>query len=137
MALWTGANVGSGSSGYAIGGSGSGTSGSHDSGFRTVHGFTTELHADAQGKHIPGHRNYEPDAGRSIFRGSLAHAQALIDEFAGTGTWRGDNRETVDFGEVIGTWVSPDGSQRLPTSRGTIHYGKHGAHIVPSQPKGD
>lgn len=55
-----------------------------------------------------------------------------------------DVRITVDalnpmaiFGEVIGTWVSPDASQRLPTTRGTIRYGKHGAHIVPSGPRED
>lgn len=54
--------MGSGGSGYGGTHSGGGTSGSHDSGFRTVNGFTTELHDDAQGKHIPGHNNYDPDA---------------------------------------------------------------------------
>lgn len=127
--------MGSGGSGYVGTHSGGGTSGSHDDGFRTVNGFTTELHGGAQGKHIPGHNNYDPGAGRSIFHGSLEHAQELIDRFAGSGTWLGNNRERVDFGEVIGTWVSPDGTQRLPTTRGIIRYGKHGAHIVPSRPE--
>ena len=137
MAIWTGANVGSGGSGYSIGGGGGSTSGSHDDGFRRVNGFTTELHDGAQGKHIPGHNNYDPSAGRSIFGGSLADAQRLISEFAGSGTWQGTNKETVDFGENIGTWISPDGTQRFPTTRGTIHYGRHGAHIVPAHPGGN
>lgn len=133
-----GAKVGSGSSGYSIGRVGGvGTSGSHDDGFRRVNGFTTGLNVGSQGKHIPGHNNYEPDRGRSILKGGLAHAQELIEEHAGSGTWHGAQKETIDFGEVIGTWVSPDGSERLPTTRGTIHYGKKGAHIVPSKPEGD
>ncbi len=132
-----GAKVGSGSSGYHIGRSGgAGTSGQHDDGYRRVNGYSTELNRDSQGKHIPGHKNYQPDRGRSIFKGSLADAQGLVEEFAGKGTWHGEQRETVDFGKVIGTWVSQDGSERLPTTRGTIHYGKNGAHIVPSKPEG-
>jgi tetratricopeptide (TPR) repeat protein len=43
-------------------------------------------------------------------------------------------KETVDFGEYIGTWKSVDGKTQMPTTRGTIHYGKKGAHIVPSNP---
>jgi hypothetical protein len=38
-------------------------------------------------------------------------------------------KETVDFGEYIGMWKSEDGTMSLPTTRGTIHYGKKGAHI--------
>lgn len=127
--------MGSGSSGYSGTQSGVGTSGSHDDGFRTVNGFPTNLHEGRQGKHIPGHNNYNPNAGRSIFHGSLAHAQELIDNFGGTGTWHGANKEIVIFGEEIGTWVSRDGSKRLPTTRGTIHYSSTGAHIVPANPR--
>lgn len=43
-------------------------------------------------------------------------------------------KETVDFGEQIGIWKSVDGITELPTTRGTIHYGKKGAHIVPVKP---
>lgn len=127
--------MGSGSSGYGIGRGRGGTSGSRDDGFRTVRGFTTRLHEGSQGKHIPGHNNYDPKAGRSIFKGSLADAQRLIDEFGGTGSWVGDNRERVDFGRVIGTWMGSRGEGRLPTTVGFIHYGKNGAHIVPARPK--
>ena len=73
----------------------------------------------------------------SIFHGSLGHAQELIDRFAGSDTWLVNNRERVDFGEVIGAWVSSEEAQRLPTTRGIIHCGKYGAHIIPSQPEED
>lgn len=128
--------MGSGISGYRGTFSGNGTTGSKDDGYRKVRGFSTKLHLGAQGKHIPGHNNYNPNLGRSIVHGGMARAQRLINEFAGTGAWHGTNKETVDFGIVIGTWVSPDGSRRLSTTRGTIHYGKHGAHIVPAAPRG-
>ena len=120
--------VGSGSSGYNI----RGTRGSLDDGYRHVNGFTTRLHAGAQGKHIPGHRNYQK--GKSIFRGSLADAQLLIERFAGSGTMAGPYKERVDFGKVIGTYVSKDGSVRLETTVGLICYSKLGAHIVPGKP---
>ena len=126
--------MGSGKSDYTIGKGGKGTSGSKDDGFRKVKGHTTRLHRDAQGKHIPGHKNYVPDAGRSIFKGSLQDAQELVSQFAGTGYWPTSNKEVVDFGKTIGTWVDGASGVRLPTSRGTIHYGKHGTHIVPANP---
>jgi filamentous hemagglutinin len=44
-------------------------------------------------------------------------------------------KETVDFKERIGIWKSIDGKTMLPTTRGKIHYGKKGAHIVPAKPK--
>ena len=120
--------MGSGSSGYNI----RGTRGARDDGYRHVDGHTTKLHADAQGKHIPGHRNYQK--GKSIFHGSLADAQALVEQFAGTGTKAGPYKERVDFGRIIGTYVSKDGSVRLETTVGLICYSKLGAHIVPGKP---
>lgn len=44
-------------------------------------------------------------------------------------------RETVDFKELIGIWLSGDGEISLPTQMGTIHYGEDGgAHIIPTNP---
>ncbi|MCZ6676805.1 MAG: polymorphic toxin type 50 domain-containing protein [Candidatus Poribacteria bacterium] len=44
------------------------------------------------------------------------------------------NKEVVDFGEVIGIYVDPNGN-RMPTTRGTIHYDSKGyTHIVPAKP---
>lgn len=124
--------MGSGRSGYEIGGSG--TVGSHDNGYREVQGYVLRIHEGRQGKHMPSHSNYEPDKGRSIFRGSMRYAQELIEKFAGAGEWYSPNKEVVEFGENIGTWISADGKERLPTTRGTIHYSLDGAHIVPANP---
>ena len=66
--------MGSGSSGYGIGRGRGGTSGSRDDGFRTVHGFTTRLHEGNQGKHIPGHNNYDPKAGEITVRAGKPRA---------------------------------------------------------------
>jgi Bacterial toxin 50 len=87
------------------------------------------IHEGKQGKHVPGHNNFQP--GKS----ELTHPdpQALLDKGAGTGVKHG-NKEVVDFGENIGDHVAKDGT-RSPTTRGTIHYDKSGgAHIVPSKP---
>jgi tetratricopeptide (TPR) repeat protein len=93
---------------------------------------------DQQGKHIPWKHNFIE--GRSIFE--HANPQKLLDAFAGTGKRVGNvvpgshgYREIVDFQEHIGIWKSDDGILSLPTTRGTIHYGKKGAHIVPAEPK--
>ena len=59
--------------------------------FRGTRGGRTTLHADRQGKHIVGNKNYIP--GKSIFIGTLKDAQQLIREFSGYGTSAGENRE--------------------------------------------
>ncbi len=87
-----------------------------------------------QGKHVPGSRNFE--LGKSEL--TYPNPQELLKRFSGTGILHGSAesgwRETIDFGEPIGNWV--DGTTaKLPTTRGTIHYGRDGgAHIVPSNP---
>lgn len=43
-------------------------------------------------------------------------------------------QEVVDFEEHIGIWKSKNGELSLPTNKGTIHYSKDGAHIVPENP---
>lgn len=109
------------------------TRGSRDNGFPTTsRGHTTEMHKGKQGKHIPGHNNYRP--GKSIINGGLQAAQDLIIEGAGKGVWHEPNKETVDYGRIIGTYVDSNGN-RFDTTVGTIHYSKTGAHIVPSRPK--
>jgi len=98
----------------------------------TVHGFPKMLHPGQQGKHIVGHNNFKK--GRSVFHGTLDDARRLIEAHGGTGHWRGPNREVVDFGRVIGVWVDGSTGERRMTTRGTIHYSRRGAHIVPSNP---
>lgn len=113
----------------------SGTRGSNDDGFRKVNGFTTKLHEGRQGKHIIGHNNFQK--GKSVLHMSMAQAQELIETHAGTGEWVGaSNRERIDFGFSIGTYVDVR-NNREKTTVGIIHYSKQGSHIVPGKPKGE
>lgn len=93
----------------------------------------TNIHAGQQGKHIVGHNNYQ--VGKSIL---TADAQTLLKEFhAGEATilrQPNANRVIVDFNRPIGTYINPEGVS-MSTTRGTINFGKSGAHIVPSNPK--
>ncbi len=94
-------------------------------------GSQPKIHDGKQGKHVPGHNNFQPD------KSELTHPdpQGLLDKHAGTGVRHGTNKEVVDFGEPIGNWVDPATGQKVPTACGTIHYDKkRGAHIVPSNP---
>lgn len=76
-----------------------------------------KIHPGKQGKHIPGHNNFEK--GNS----ELTHQnpQSLLDKFAGSGRRINDSKEAVDFGVTIGTWVGPGGGPGLPTTKGIIH----------------
>jgi RHS repeat-associated protein len=96
-----------------------------------------KIHPGKQGKHQPGHNNFQP--GKS----ELTHSdpQALLDKGQGKGVMHG-NKEVVDFHEVIGVYVDPNTGKRECTTRGTIHYDaealsdptKGHAHIVPAKP---
>jgi len=89
------------------------------------------IHLGQQEKHIPGNNNFIP--GRSTINGNV-NPQELLDgahsgqyPIVGAGK-RGD--PIVDFGRPIGV----DASSGLPTQYGTIHSGRNGAHIVPTNP---
>lgn len=98
------------------------------------------IHIGQQGKHIVGHNNYVASRGRSIW--THPDPEGLLKRFAGKG--RAVNsyppgspgyKENVDFGEVIGEYIDVDNpALRVPTTNGTIKYGKEGAHIVPARP---
>ena len=99
--------------------------------------FNVDLNEGQQGKHVPGHNNYLP--GRSELLDP--DPQGLLDQGAGTGQQVGSvpvgqpgSKERVDWGRPIGNYVDPQTGNRTPTSNGIIHYGKGGAHIVPSRP---
>lgn len=100
--------------------------------FRTVRGFTTVLHFGKQAKHLPGQPNH--DASKSAITVSITQLQHLVELKAGTGNWYPPNREAIDFGVVIGAYRSAKSSHSLPTTRGTIHYSRTGAHVVPAHP---
>lgn len=99
---------------------------------RTVRGFTTAIHFGRQAKHLPGQPNHDPT--KSMITMSLPELQDLLDHKAGTGQWHGANKEAVDFGVVIGEYRSRRSTWGRPTRRGTIHYSRSGAHIVPAAP---
>jgi hypothetical protein len=93
------------------------------------------IHMGRQGKHIPGHNNFEP--GRSVL---TADPEALAAR-AGTGTQVGrtpvgqpGSRERVVFDDVIGDYVDTSGAA-APTRVGIIHYSRDGIHIVPARPQ--
>lgn len=93
----------------------------------------TRISTDDQTKHIKGSKNYNPN--KSEFYGSVEKAHQLIKDFKGKGEKINDSKERVDFGEVIGEYVSSDG-ERMPTTVGIIHTSKKkGSHIVPARPK--
>jgi len=100
---------------------------------RTVRGFTTAIHFGRQAKHMPGQPNHDPS--KSTITLSLPRLQELVESKGGTGTWRGNNKEVVDFGVPIGTYRTPGGGPPVATSWGTIHYSKAGAHVVPARPR--
>ncbi|WIY59585.1 polymorphic toxin type 50 domain-containing protein [Bacillus arachidis] len=97
------------------------------------------MKAGAQEKHIPNAPNYKQEVAngknKSIFYGDNKTAQELLDKFAGKGLLLPDGKkERVDFGKPIGKYYDRDTGQYLETTRGMIHYGKDGAHIVPARP---
>ncbi len=106
---------------------------------KTVNGFKAEVNAGQQNKHIPGTNEYKNAVNngqtKSIMYGDKNDIQNLLDKKAGTGKFIGDNKERVDFGQVIGEYVDPGTGNKERTTIGIIHYGKRGAHIVPARPK--
>ncbi|WP_241211393.1 polymorphic toxin type 50 domain-containing protein [Amphibacillus jilinensis] len=43
-------------------------------------------------------------------------------------------KERLEFDKLIGKYYYRDTGEYLETTRGMIHYGKGGSHIVPSRP---
>lgn len=97
--------------------------------------WPSTLEDGKQGKHIEGHPNYVP--GKSKLTITMEEASELAEKFSGTGTVVGSstssNRERLDFGKIIGSWIDSDGNEHL-TSKGIIHHSKNGTHIVPARP---
>ena len=106
--------------------------------YREVNGFPAKVKPGAQEKHIPGTPNYKQEIAngrtKSIFYGDNKKAQELLDKYAGTGEFPRKGREVVDFGQKIGKAYDMKTGKYIETTRGTIHYSKDGAHIVPAKP---
>lgn len=90
------------------------------------------IHMGQQGKHMRGNNNFIE--GRSYFNDGIDPAELLAGVHNGkysiveTGS-RGN--PIVEFGRPIGV----DGRTGQTVTRGQIHYGKNGAHIVPDARK--
>lgn len=106
--------------------------------YREVNGFPAKVKSGAQEKHIPETPNYKQEVAngkkKSIFYGDNKKAQELLDKYAGTGKEMGKNKERIDFGQAIGKYYNIDTGKYEETTKGMIHYGKDGAHIVPARP---
>ncbi len=93
------------------------------------------VHMGKQGKHIPGHNNFE--AGRSVLRAdpqSLAARAGTGDQVGKIRVGRPGSKERIVFDDVIGDYVDLDGTAS-PTRVGIVHYSKDGIHIVPGRPQ--
>jgi hypothetical protein len=82
---------------------------------------------------------YDPKKHRSILE--YPDPQSLLSKHAGSGKAVAgipgvtEYIEMVNFEEYIGIYINEEGSLHLPTTWGTIHYSKKGAHIIPAYPK--
>lgn len=111
---------------------------------QTLSNGVLKFHEGKQGKHIEGHPNYKDLKKRGEHPSIFKHPDPdrLLREHAGTGIKNvGDipgmpgYKEIVDFGEFIGYSVNEKTGKKLATTRGKIHYGKDGVHIVPTAPR--
>jgi filamentous hemagglutinin len=91
-----------------------------------------------QGKHSPSSGNYIP--GPNML--TDPDPEGLLDQWGGTGRpvnevpiVQRESKECVEFGKVIGHYVSPLTGEAVPTSNGIIAYDRRGnAHIIPARP---
>lgn len=97
-----------------------------------VRDFPLDIHEGKQGKHIPGHSNY--DSSKSKITLTMKEIEDLVKSHANTGKWHGPNKEVIDFGTTIGEFIDQTTGKSTPTSRGTVHYSKSGFHVVPATP---
>lgn len=98
-----------------------------------------QINKGHQNKHIKTSGHYVP--GKSYLYGDLDTAQALVEQYHGTGepifTRKGDwaQKEVVSQSKPIGVDVDMQTGAETETSRFTIHYGKKGTHVVPAKEK--
>jgi filamentous hemagglutinin len=95
-----------------------------------------KINMGRQGKHIPGHNNYQP--GKSILRANpeeLARHAGTGRSLRGIPVGQPCSRELVDFGRIIGDAVDEATGATTPTRWGVITYGKDGIHIFPVRPQ--
>jgi len=95
----------------------------------------SKINKGHQNKHILYSKGYIP--GKSYIYGGLETAQALVDQYHGTGEIRLDragkwiHKEFILADGIIGVAIDPELEEQIETRRFAIHYGKKGVHIVP------
>lgn len=93
-------------------------------------GIIKTIEKGKQQKHILGTNNYTE--GRSYLSVSENQAQNIINEFSGTGTKIGQNKEKITADKIIGVNVNPKYNYKTLTDKAVIHYSNKGTHIVPT-----
>lgn len=103
--------------------------------------ISAKMNAKKQRRHIKGSPEYNKRIaeGRpvSVLTVSEKKAAELIKKHSGKGHVyvKGDQiKETFTDTDEVGVYAGLDGKEAA-TTRGTIHYAKDGAHIVPAAPK--
>ncbi len=95
-----------------------------------------KIHHGRQNKHIEGTSNYRQQIASGKNPSILtANPEQLLKEGTGRGRMIIPNKESVDFGRIIGKYYDPETGKYYDTTRATIHYDSKGnAHIVPARP---
>ena len=93
------------------------------------------IHAGRQGKHLRGHPHFiEGRSELTVDPMRLADRQGTGEAANAIPRGAPGHKERVDFGEVIGVYVDPATGGRSATTKGIIHHGADGIHIVPARP---
>lgn len=104
--------------------------------------ISTKLDKVKQGAHIKGNPEYEKRVANgehpSYITVSKMESQQIINKYSGSGKVHiNENqfKEIVSTDKNFGVYVEKYTGKEFKTNRGTIHYSKYGAHIVPAKPE--
>ncbi|HEK2627675.1 TPA: VENN motif pre-toxin domain-containing protein, partial [Proteus mirabilis] len=118
------------------------TSENAENGLGDKNSSVIKINKGQQNKHIEGTNEFKTAGSSGDIRSIINVSPDSLLPKVGTGEQVGNikvglpgSKERVDFGKVIGNFVDKDTGQAIPTTRGIVHYGKNGVHIVPSRPK--
>lgn len=96
-----------------------------------------KLNVELQNKHIMGTKENAMSQNKSLIAISASECASLVKEYHGKGTMINSHKEEVNFGKIIGFVYCAEKRRIIPTTWGSIHYGKTGSHIVPKYKKGE
>ena len=93
---------------------------------------SNNININKQNKHTPGTKEYQH--GKSIITTSPAVLEKLVIKLKGKGQPAGQNKERINFGQIIGEYIDEKTGTKRPTTNGIVHYSKTGFHVVPARP---